>query len=973
MTGLGEAGALWATAAEAAARQAAEAAAARLAALVAGLGAIVWEADARTWEFTFVSGRAEELLGYPADEWLEDADFWPRIIHPDDRDEALRFCAQGTADGHDYDFSYRAVAADGRVVWLHDVVHVVRDTDGSPCALQGVMIDITEQKRREQSAALLAEAGRLLAGSGSVADRLAAAAGLALGQLGDLATVWLRGDDGRYRPVAAAPAAVAPHVLGLAPLTNPEELEAAYRVGRPFVLPDIGDDLVRAVTADDAQFESAIALGSRSALVVPLVANGRPVGSLTLIATGPDRRYDDAALALAGDLGDRMAAMMAAERVADRQRALQRITAALAAADGLTEAAEALTAGVGKVFGASGLAVYAVDLERGGLRQVHATGYPDDVIDRYAAIRLDDPVPTAEAARTGEPVWLRDRAAVSDYPGLPGTEATGSQAAAALPLHVRGRVLGVLVASFPTPREFPPDEREFAVFLAGQAAQAIERATDADQRRGIAETLQHSLLPAALPDLPRLSLAARYLPGAAGVEAGGDWYDVLDLDTDHVALVVGDVVGQGARAAAVMGQLRSALASSLLQGQAPAAALEHLDRFAARVPGAAASTVAVLILDTATGELRWASAGHPPPLVVDPAGGHRFLLAGHGPCLRVTGRPPFTEGRTRIVPGTCAVLYSDGLVERSGEVIDDGLDELASVTADLRAAPGLVADRILDHMLAGRARPDDVALVVARLLPPPLRLSVAAVPAELSGVRRRVRVWGGLVGLPDDLTDDLIQCVDEATANCADHAYPDSPGDMEVELTAVSGGAISARVTDFGRWRPPPTDRGHRGRGLELIKKLSEQSEIEPGPAGTTVRFRFTAPADPTRSPGISLRPGPRPIDRPAHLPAPATLQAIVRGGSTRLRVHGDLDLAGAATVRRQVLDRLASDTVVVLELPAGCYLSSNGIALLTEAHGVARAAGGRLRLVMSSPSMAHRALTVAGLADLIDTAVENR
>ena len=158
-------------------------------------------------------------------------------------------------------------------------------------------------------------------------------------------------------------------------------------------------------------------------------------------------------------------------------------------------------------------------------------------------------------------------------------------------------------------------ERATLLALAEQCAQALDRARLYRAEHRVAETLQRSLLPQRLPQLPRLALAARYLPGAEGVQAGGDWYDVVELDEHRVAIAVGDVVGQGAAAAAVMGQLRSALAAALLQGHGPAAALELLDRFAARVPGARASTAACVTLDWTAGQVCWARAGHPPPLL----------------------------------------------------------------------------------------------------------------------------------------------------------------------------------------------------------------------------------------------------------------------------------------------------------------------------------------------------------------------
>jgi PAS domain S-box-containing protein len=414
---------------------------------------------------------------------------------------------------------------------------------------------------------------------------------------------------------------------------------------------------------------------------------------------------------------------------------------------------------------------------------------------------------------------------------------------AAYPLVFRDELMGVL--SLTTRDGSGADTLAALAGIADLIAVGIQQDRLVQRLSNTAATLQHSLLPPVLPDLPRVALAARYLAGAEGVEAGGDWYDVLDLEPDHVALVVGDVVGQGAAAAAVMGQLRSALAAYLLQGQAPAQALQHLNRFTARVPEARASTVTVMILNTGTGELRWACAGHLPPLVIDTEGRPCFLEDGRGPCLGVSNQLPFREGKTHIAPRACVLLCSDGLIERRGEDIDDGLERLAAITTELCAAtPPLIADRLLEHMLAGCGRADDVALVIARLLPPPLQVTVPALATELPAVRRRVRTWSAQGRLPEDLTDDLVQSVDEATANCVEHAYPDGPGPIEIELSYTAGGRITARVTDFGRWRPPPADKGYRGRGLELMHKLSKSADIEPRPAGTTVRLQFAEPRD---------------------------------------------------------------------------------------------------------------------------------
>src|SRR5262249_16806192 len=153
-------------------------------------------------------------------------------------------------------------------------------------------------------------------------------------------------------------------------------------------------------------------------------------------------------------------------------------------------------------------------------------------------------------------------------------------------------------------------DKRAVLALAEQCGQALDRARLYQAEHEIADTLQRSLLPTRLPTLDRLALAARYPAGAAVSQAGGGRYRGLPLGEGRVAPIVGDVVGQGPRAAAVMGQLRSTLAAYLVEGHPPASALARLDEFAARVPDALASTVVCVVIDCAAGELRWARAGH---------------------------------------------------------------------------------------------------------------------------------------------------------------------------------------------------------------------------------------------------------------------------------------------------------------------------------------------------------------------------
>lgn len=119
--------------------------------LLQGLDVIVWEMDAVTWKFTFVSDRAQDILGYPISQWFDEPQFWQnRLLHPEDRDWCINFCVTATNEARDHQFQYRAIAADGRVVWLKDLVRVVKDENGRPQLLRGVMVDITKEKEAEE-------------------------------------------------------------------------------------------------------------------------------------------------------------------------------------------------------------------------------------------------------------------------------------------------------------------------------------------------------------------------------------------------------------------------------------------------------------------------------------------------------------------------------------------------------------------------------------------------------------------------------------------------------------------------------------------------------------------------------------------------------------------------------------------------------------------------------------------------------
>jgi putative methionine-R-sulfoxide reductase with GAF domain len=227
-----------------------------------------------------------------------------------------------------------------------------------------------------------------------------------------------------------------------------------------------------------------------------------------------------------------------------------------------------------------------------------------------------------------------------------------------VPLLVEGRVMGVLHVGSLIPREFTPDETSLLELAADRIAIAVDRA----HQQSVAETLQRSLLPAALPDVAGLSIAARYIPGVDDAHVGGDWYDVLPLPGARTGLAMGDVMSRGLRAAASMGQLRTALRAYALDGDPPARVLDRLDRLVRGMDEREMATVAYAVLDPASGELRYSLAAHPPPLVVSAGGEARFLDGVRSGPIGVASGIGYEEAGATLMPGDSLVLYTDGLV-----------------------------------------------------------------------------------------------------------------------------------------------------------------------------------------------------------------------------------------------------------------------------------------------------------------------
>ena len=468
------------------------------------------------------------------------------------------------------------------------------------------------------------------------------------------------------------------------------------------------------------------------------IRSGQPVSFEAAHPGGADGWYEVRAWPEPGglavyflDVTDRVRAEDAAGRATARTALLTSVTAELSGAlDG--ESALGRLAQLVVPTLADACIVTVVDRE-GRARDVgswHADPERRALLERYTEIRLDTlPMasPVARALYAGTSVTESVTAVLDLMPPGPARgilHALGPATAVVLPLPAEERTVGVLTLYQDPGREVSDDDLETLRQVAAQAGRAIERVHRQSQQAQLAEALQRSLLTDP-PDIPEAEVVVRYVPAAEAARVGGDWYDAF-LQRDGAAVVViGDVVGHDTAAAAAMGQLRGLLRGiAHYSGAGPAEVLRGLDEAIWDMHTDTLATAVIARLEPADGDaggwarLRWANAGHPPPLVLDPDGEVSVLGETIGDLmLGVDPAAERAESVTALRPGSVVLLYSDGLVERRGSTIDEGTARLVEHLHELAHRPlGGLCDALLRRMLRGTPE-DDVALVAVRIAP----------------------------------------------------------------------------------------------------------------------------------------------------------------------------------------------------------------------------------------------------------------
>jgi serine phosphatase RsbU (regulator of sigma subunit)/anti-sigma regulatory factor (Ser/Thr protein kinase) len=527
-------------------------------------------------------------------------------------------------------------------------------------------------------------------------------------------------------------------------------------------------------------------------------------------------------------------AVKRAEDAARRISSLEQVTDIALAQLPLDELLPELLARIGAVLELDAAAIFLTD-EDGEALEVRAThGLPGD--PRPAGVRVMIGEGCAgKVAKERRALRLDDIQTTGDLDPL--FRESEIRALLAVPLVADGRVTGVVQVGTQRQRRFSDDDQRLLQLAADRVSQAIERTRLNERAHQVAETLQRALLPDHLPDIPGVGLAARYLPGGPETDVGGDWYDVVPLIDGRVMAVMGDVVGRGIAAAALMGQLRNAFRVYAQEHDEPAQILDRMNVLLHQVSPGQMATAVVLVFDPVHGRLCFAAAGHPPPVILGDDGTATFLENTPSVPLGVLpyGRYRVYEGE--LDPGAGVLLYTDGLVERRGMALGEGLERLREAVGSGPHDAEALCEHVLAKVLPDGPPGDDVALLALRNAPlggPRLHLELPTDPDELAVIRHTLERWLEAANVGERDAYRITLATNEACMNAIEHARGRSAFEVHAE---IAGDEVGVTVRDQGCWRAPRA-AGGGGRGLDMMRELMDAVEVRPAEDGTLVRMR---------------------------------------------------------------------------------------------------------------------------------------
>ena len=705
--------------AEVSADLAATAARLELAFAAADLGSFDW--DLRT-VVVFWDDRLRAIFGYHADTFVPHIDSFTNRLHPGDRQWVGEAIAEAVGAGGDFGAEYRVVRPDATTRWVIARGRVLRDEAGHPVRLLGAAYDSTAARTSRDFAA------RVLETMSTAFFSLAP----------DWTVTYVNAEGeralGRERAdmIGRNFWEVLPETIGS---VFDREYHRAVETGQSVAFDAFYPPLDRWYEVRAWPFPDGLSVYFHDISARRRAESGR--------AEAVAER-EEATLGRAQAAADRESAVVGREQaVVLAQRATRRLqvladagsamSTSLDPASVLTTLCRTVVPALGDwvVVGVRHEIADILDLRRStpsGARS-GARSTDDVVVVRVAhsdlageaeldtllgraVLSIDDPAGMGWVTGTGLRHWQPAQPAAAHEPARAEADRLRDyrpgDAVLTVPLISGGRTLGAMAVGAPSD---DPEDRRLVEELGVRAGAALDNAALYDTERRLGLTLQRSLLPGQLPQLPGLELAARYLPGTEGTEVGGDFYLARVLPDGRMLLMLGDVMGHGIPAAARMGQLRTMLATLAYSGCAPDVVLTRAAEQAEELIDLQLATVLVAIYDPAHRELTVASAGHPPPLLAPIASEPAFVDLATGPPLGV-GKAVY-RAVTVPVPGAATlVFYTDGLIEERGEAIDEGLERLRQALREVRLPPEAVCTHVLHELGRSRGGEDDVALLV---------------------------------------------------------------------------------------------------------------------------------------------------------------------------------------------------------------------------------------------------------------------
>lgn len=744
-----------------------------------------------------------------------------------------------------------------------ELLHTLGDAIGAVVEAKQRDHASREQLRRSE---LLLDTFSAVASAGGYRQTLGMLAASAVPGLGDLCLIDVVTPEGKLERAAAVHADPAKaHLVEELKRYYPPEVGSGHPAdqvtasARSAWSASMPDEFLRATTRDQRHYEIVKALGFTSYLSVPLRAGDEVLGAITLISAGSGRVFTQEDLATGERLADQIAGTMARAReleteqqrlaeVEARTGSLLELGTALSAAHSVEDVLDAVMSSPTCSLGATVARIAVPDQEEGLLRVVFTGAFRAEMASRYHLMGLDAPTPIAEVFRSNRRMTVRDTTEVS--PRFREALADWTEQLRGLildPLRAEdGSVLGVFGLSWPEPRSLTVDELALVSAVTAAVSRTIARILVAQREHEVAASLQERLLSVDIGS-NSVILSTTYRPAGGEFRVGGDWYTARSIGkSGRIGISVGDVVGHGLGAVTTMSQLRSALDIAAVAESDPAAVLSLVDTYSRGVPDAVCATVAYASVDPAAHTVRYACAGHPYPLIVLADGEVRLLTEGRMAPLGTQRDGRKQSGRADLPLGALLVLYSDGLIERHGESLLDGLERLRAAAGACAQLPATAACEELLRRMAGPADyRDDVVVVALRPVGTIPQAHVDCLPASFDQIppsRWRLRRW--LEGLDLDPTRayEVLLAVGEAVNNAIEHASrQDSRKLVGIEAFA-SPGWIAVSVTDSGSWSK---DTGvsrrtaERGHGLTLIHGLSYNVETVRSSMGTRVTMTF--------------------------------------------------------------------------------------------------------------------------------------